>query len=138
MSESADAVQMHEIPAVVPQPQPVLEMCHSFQNGGGHVAEVRDVHRAGAHDRQHHRVDGCTLRCDDHGVAVAVFPTYMGVYVTCVCSYQHASLPEQLDQVCVAAVICVLPPLHTDLHHRHVHLVVRGEDLAAEERNLHL
>ena len=29
MSESADAVQMHEIPAVVPQPQPVLEMRHS-------------------------------------------------------------------------------------------------------------
>jgi len=133
-------MQVHELPAVVPKPQPVLEMCHSFQNGGDHVAEVRDVHRARAHDRQHHRADGCTLHCNDHGVAVAVFPTYMGVYVTSVCSCQHASLPEQLDQecVCVAAVICVLPPLHTDLHHRHVHLAVRGEDLAAEERNLQL
>ena len=31
-------------------------------------------------------------------MAVAVFPTYMGVYVTWVYSYQHTSLPEQLDQ----------------------------------------
>ena len=31
-------------------------------------------------------------------MAVAVFPTYMGVYVTWVCSYQHTSLPEQLEQ----------------------------------------
>ena len=72
-------MKVHELPAVVPQPQPVLEMCHSFQNGGGHVAEVRDVHCAGAHDQQHHRADGYTLHCDDRGVAVAVFPTYMGV-----------------------------------------------------------
>ena len=28
VSEPADAMQVHELPAVVPQPQPVREMCH--------------------------------------------------------------------------------------------------------------
>ena len=36
----------------------------------------------------------------------------------------------------IAAVVRVLPPLQTKLHHhhRHDHLAVRGEDLIAEEK----
>ena len=89
LSKPADAmhkVKVHELPFVVPQPQPVREMCHVQVHGGGQAAYVREIHRASAPVQQHHRVDGCTLHnvmlC--YGVAVAVFPTYMGVYVACV------------------------------------------------------
>ena len=30
--------EVHELPAVVPQPQPVLEMCHVYGHGGDHAA----------------------------------------------------------------------------------------------------
>ena len=80
------------------------------------------------------------------GVAVAVFPTYMGEYVACVCVLTNTRAcrsSSSIKRVFIAALVCVLPPLQTKLHHhhRHVHLAVRGEDLVAEERNkapLHL
>ena len=51
----------YEIPAVVPQPQLVLEMRHLSRDGGGEAAQVRDFHRAGDQERQHHRhrLDEC-------------------------------------------------------------------------------
>ena len=103
LSKPADAmhkVKVHELPAVVPQPQPVREMCHVVEHGGGHAAQVQEVHRAGTQIQQHHRVDGCTLHCDVMSWSGRrCLPHVHGsVRGLCVCSHQHPSLPKQLDQ----------------------------------------
>ena len=53
----ADALHIqyvHELPSMVPQL--VLVMRHFSRDVGGQAVQVRDVHRAGAHNQQHHRV----------------------------------------------------------------------------------
>ena len=133
-------VKVHELPAVVPQPQPVREMRHVVEHGGGHAAQVREVHRAGAQIQQHHRVDGCTLHCDvmSWSGRCCLPHVHESVRDVSVLTNTRACRSSSIKNVFVQLQCCVLPPLHTKLHHRHVHLSVRGEDLIAEERkNLH-
>ena len=64
----ADAINahksVHELPAVVPQPQLVLEVRHLSRDGGGQAMTVRDLHRAGVQLQQHRcvHVDVCDPR----------------------------------------------------------------------------
>merc|ERR1712179_365828 len=60
-----------ELPALDPQPQPVLGMRHSSRDGWGQAVHVRHLHRAGDQEQQHRCVHGdkrdstimcCTLR----------------------------------------------------------------------------
>ena len=59
MRQPADAMHIkcvHELYSMVPQHQFVRKMRH-LSRDGGQAVRVRDLHRAGAHDQQHHYVD---------------------------------------------------------------------------------
>jgi len=89
VSEPVDEMhncEVHELPAVVPQPQPVLEMCHveymvvaMQRRCEKYIVPALKFNNIIVSTAAHSIVMLC------YGVAVAVFPTYMGVYVACVC-----------------------------------------------------
>jgi len=54
-----------ELPALDPQPQPVLEMHHSSQNGWGQAVHVRQLHPAGDQEQQHRCVHGEDLATEE-------------------------------------------------------------------------
>ena len=58
---------MHELTAVIRQPQimPETRHCSQDRGGGGQAALVRDLHRAGAQERQHYCVHTRAVRCED-------------------------------------------------------------------------
>ena len=64
-----DAIPKHvrNLPAVIQQPQIMPEMRHCSQDrgGGGQAALARDLHRAGAQERQHYCVHTRPVRCED-------------------------------------------------------------------------
>ena len=64
-----DAIPKHvrNLPAVIQQPQIMPEMRHCSQDrgGGGQAALARDLHRAGAQERQHYCVHTRAVRCED-------------------------------------------------------------------------
>ena len=58
---------MHELPAVVAQPQLMLEVRHLSRDGGGQAVQGRDLHRAGAQVQQH-----CCVHYDTAAYTIAV------------------------------------------------------------------
>jgi len=58
---------VRDLPAVIRQPRLMHETrhCSEDRGGGGQAALVRDLHRAGAQERQHYYVHTCAVRCED-------------------------------------------------------------------------
>ena len=80
-----------EQPAAVPSLSPLPEICHF----PGEMVEDKQVGM-----KTTSSTDGCELH-RYHGVAVAVFPTYMEAYVARVFSTTHARLLMQRYRECV-------------------------------------
>jgi len=77
---------VHDLPSAVPQPQLLLEMCHSSQDGGEKAVQVQDQHCAGDQERQCHRhhVDARDNEQCRSDTAPAMIPVLYGVNEQCV------------------------------------------------------